>query len=111
MAEYLCPDTEISIEEKKWMFRCRVDDIDVRGNRKWKYSNISCLSCTGNIEESQDHILLCEGLIRNSDKITYIPDYMELFTGNIEEQCDVAEILRDNFRRRVLADQEESVLP
>ena len=38
-----------------------------------EYLYISFLSCTGNIEDSQDHILLCEGLIRNSNKFTYLP--------------------------------------
>ena len=58
MAEYLSPNTEqISIEERKWIFRCRVDDIDIKGNRRWQYEDISCSSCKMNIEETQFHLL------------------------------------------------------
>ena len=78
MAEYLCPDTDMSLQEKKWIFRCRVDDIEVRGNRRWKYSNMSFLSCTKNIDETQEHLLNCEGLLGMSDILTYIPEYLEL---------------------------------
>ena len=111
MAEYLCPDIEISIEAKKWMFRCRLEDIEVKGNRRWKYSDLTCWSCDTNIEETQEHILQCEGLIRNSEIITYLPSHIELYNGNIDEQCYVAKILRDNFRRRVVPKQEVPFLP
>ena len=46
MADYLCPsDEEISIEEKIWLFKCRVEDINVKGNHRWKHKDLSCFSC------------------------------------------------------------------
>ena len=34
-AKYLSPKTEnISIKERKWMFICRFEEIDVKENRK-----------------------------------------------------------------------------
>ena len=54
LPEYLGPDNEdMTIEEKKWMFRCRVADIDVKGNHRWKQQNISCFSCKEIIVETQ----------------------------------------------------------
>ena len=52
---YLSSESVMSIEEKKFMFLCRVKDIDIRGNRKWKYQDISCISCQNTeIIESQE---------------------------------------------------------
>ena len=57
MVKYLSPNKEqILIEERKYIFRCRVDDIDVKGNRRWQYEDISCSLCKMNVEETQFHI-------------------------------------------------------
>ena len=49
MADYLCPlDENISINEQKWLFKCRVEDIDVKANRRWQNEDISCFSCNTN---------------------------------------------------------------
>ena len=35
MADYLCPsDENISINEQKWFFKCRVEDIDDKAKSK-----------------------------------------------------------------------------
>ena len=74
MANYLCPsDVNISIDEKKWLFKCRVEDIEVKANRRWQNDNISCLSCNFNVDETQSHILTCTYLIGQSKILTYIP--------------------------------------
>ena len=39
-------EEDISVEERKWMFQFRFNDLDIRGKRKWKYSNLSGLSCS-----------------------------------------------------------------
>ena len=45
MQEYLtATNTDISIEEGKWLFRGRVKDIEVKGNKTWKYEDILCYS-------------------------------------------------------------------
>ena len=71
--------------------------------KDWKNKKVSCHGTV-----NKDHIVLCNCFIRNSVNITYLPNYIK--TGDIEQQT-VAQILRDNFRQRVLADQEMSVLP
>ena len=103
MAEYLtATDIDISIAERKWLFKCRVEDIDIKANRRWKYSDISCYSCDKNIPETQHHILRCETLIGQNQILTYIPDYNELYQGSLEEQVYVSRLLRDNFQRIVI---------
>ena len=49
MAEYLSPNEEdMSIDEQKWIFNCKVEDIDIKANHKWKYNDIFCQSCNKN---------------------------------------------------------------
>ena len=41
MAEYLSPsDVDISIDEKKWLFKVRTEDIDLKSNRRWMKEHI-----------------------------------------------------------------------
>ena len=69
MAEYLCPSEEnFTINEQKWLFQCRVEDIDIKGNHKWKHNNIFCSSCKKGIIENQSHILFCEYLLGKKRK-------------------------------------------
>ena len=103
MAEYLCPsNSDISIDEKKWLFKCRVDDLDLKANRKWQYENISCSSCHSNNDENQEHLLLCKTLLGKSQILTYIPSYSELYSDDLENQVYVARLLQDNYSRRIV---------
>ena len=37
MADYLNPNEEdLTIDEQKSLFKCRVEDIDVKANHRWK---------------------------------------------------------------------------
>ena len=102
MAEYLGTNIEqLSIEERKWMFKCRVDDMDIKGNRRWQNEDIYCTSCSMNIEETQYHILNCKYLLGKNENLSYIPDYKDLFQGDITEQIYVARLLKENYSRRV----------
>ena len=53
MAEYLKnTEEDISIEEQKWIFKCRVEYINIKGNQRWKYEDISCPSCMTFFDET-----------------------------------------------------------
>ena len=67
MAEYLGPDSDISIDEKKWLFQCRMEDINVKANQRWQFDDIACSSCDTNSDETQSHILECKILIGPSE--------------------------------------------
>ena len=57
MAEYLCPtDEDVSIKERKYLIKYRVDDLNVKGNQSWKYQDSSCLSCKNKENKAQSHI-------------------------------------------------------
>ena len=67
MQNYL-KETEIdlSLDEKKWLFKCRTDDIDLKGNFCWKYETHFCISCKKNILENNEHLLNCPILIEKT---------------------------------------------
>ena len=101
MQNYLT-ETEIhlTLDEKKWLFKCRTDDIDIKGNFQWKHETHSCISCKLKIFENNDHLLNCQKLIGNNEIISYIPSYLELFGNELDEQVYVSRILRENFKIR-----------
>ena len=64
MQSYLKPTQEyISITDKKYIFKCRMNDIDVKMNRKWRYKDVTCESCDQNAQESQKHVLYWTSLM------------------------------------------------
>ena len=100
IADYL-NESDISVKQRQFLFQCIVSDIDVRTNRRWKYSDTHCVSCTDTSqEESQMHILQCSALSNNNDLITYIPSYSDLYSSDINEQVYVSSIIRENLRIR-----------
>ena len=99
--EYLTEtESVMSCEEKKWLFKCRTDDIDLKANFKWKYEQHCCISCKENIYETNEHLVLCQKLMGKNELVSYIPDYKDLFGNDIDEQIYISRILKENFRIR-----------
>ena len=89
------------LEERQFLFQCRVSDIDIRANRTWKYSETHCIACKDrNIQETGLHILECKVLCNQSDEISYIPNYNDLFSSDIQEQIYVNRIMHSNMEAR-----------
>ena len=101
MQDYL-KETEciLSLDDKKWIFKCRTDDIDLQGNFQWKYSSNLCISCDESCIEDNEHLLTCKKLLGKNEIISYIPEYKELFENNLDEMIYVSRILRENFKNR-----------
>ena len=93
--EYLTTkDYEFSIEEKKWLFKCRLEDIDIP--RKWKNESILC-GKSNDIEFDQRHLFECKYLIGKNETITYIPKYEDHFIDDLQEQIYASIIIRENY--------------
>ena len=99
MSSYLKEDEfGISVKEKHNLFKCRMNDIDVKGNRTWKYDNLTCRGCQDPNEiENQEHVLLCKNLINKNSKVSYIPVYQGLYSDDIQEQIYTSIILCENL--------------
>ena len=102
---------DLSLDEKKWIFKCRTDDLDIQGNFQWKYKTNSCISCKQNILENNKHLLNCSKLLGKNKIVSYIPSYKELFENELEEQIYVSRILRENFIARKQFIKEKDLLP
>ena len=102
---------DLSLDEKKWIFKCRTDDLDLQGNFQWKYRTNSCISCKLNILENNEHLLNCSKLLGKNEIVSYIPSYKELFGNDLNEQVYVSRILRENFNLRKQFMKENSFLP
>ena len=78
-----------------------MSDIDLRANRSWKYDETHCIACKDkSILETGYHILECKVLCEQSQDITYLPDYNNLFRNDIEEQVYVSRIIYSNMEAR-----------
>ena len=103
MQNYLTSECNLSIEEKKFMFKCRTSDLDIRGNRKWKYDRISCISCNDETKpEIQSHLMVCEKLREGNTMMKYNSEikYDSIFNGNTSEKIKVMRILKHHFEKR-----------
>ena len=97
MAKYLTAnDFEYFVESRQYIFQCRVNYIQARAN---------CISCKDiNIEETEWHILDCKVLNDQNDQISYIPQYSDLYSTEIQEQIYVSTIIKENMRIRKESD-------
>ena len=102
MADYLRPNEEdMTIDEQKWLIKCRTEDVDAKANHRWKYNDVFCSACMKNEIETQGHILFCDYLLGKNENVSYIPDYEELYHGELKEQIYVSRLLKENFDNRV----------
>ena len=100
MAQYLKEDNlGYTVKEKTNLFLCRMNDLDIKENRTWKYEHMICRTCNDPVQtETQQHVLTCQSLVNRNDKISYIPEYTDLYSENIEEQMYTSMILCENLR-------------
>ena len=79
MAEFLSPSqVDISIEEKKWLIKCRFEDIDISCNNRWKNENLYCTNCILT-EIDQQHLFLCNSLLGKNEIVGNLPVYEDLY--------------------------------
>ena len=99
MQKYLKPcETKITKEEAQEIFRLRTRTSDVKANFKGKYENLECYACK-NDEETQKHVIeKCKILNENSEE--KIPEYEEIFTGNVKMKHKIVKRFQENIKLR-----------
>ena len=99
MSEYLSSnENNLSIDERKWLLKCRIEDIDINTNRKWNNEESSCMNYPSTVM-NQRHLLECKYLLGKNEIVSYIPDYENLFQGDVEEQAYISRLLKENLFR------------
>ena len=90
MASYLCAsDVKILIDEKKCLYMCRIEDIEIKTNRRWNNRDLNCKNIA-NTQTNQRHSLECQFL---SGK------YNGLFKEEIEQQIYISRLLKENQKK------------
>ena len=78
----------LSIQEKKVMFRIKNRLIDVKSNQKSKYKdNLECRLCSSS-EESQPHLVVCSEILTDDKIRTALAgySYSDIFSTNLQTQ-------------------------
>ena len=98
MQNYLKSNAEkITQDEAKEIFKLRSKVTDVKGNFKGKYENIKCQLCEE--DEDQKHIIICKEL-NKSENEEKIPDFEEIYKGNINNQVKIIRKFLENMKKR-----------
>ena len=107
MQEYFSPNV-ITIQEAKFLFLIRCRMLEVRNNFSGSYSDLKCPLCRL-CEDSQKHLLECSKLAEEGELVTKIPEYDDLFSGNLMQKVEVARtiIAKYKMRRKLLKEEKE----
>ena len=101
MANYLSEnEMQLTVEDRNWIFKCKTCDIDVKANRTWKYTNLKCHICENGEDETQSHTLTCKTLMELNNKVTYIPNYNDIYRNDLDDIVYLCNILQENMRIR-----------
>ena len=92
--EYLlCGDR--NIEVSKLIFKARGLNLDIKTQKKWKYSDRLCSGCQI-MDESGDEILFCKSFGENIEKIAY----SWFFSESVSDQIEVAKLMKKKLKER-----------
>ena len=89
--DYFC---ERNIEVCRTIFNARGRNLDIKIHKKWKFDDLLCVGCN-KIEESEDEILMCEGLGNAKND-----SYDMFFSQNIQDQIEVGKELVKRLKNR-----------
>ena len=89
----------LTIEEKKGYFLIQSRMTDIKTNMKNKFKNVMCVACeTFNlqVEETQEHIIICEILNKNNKR-----DFVyNIYTHKTEEIKKIVTLFLENMKER-----------
>ena len=92
--EYLLSgDRNINIS--KLIFKARVNTLDIKTHKKWKYSHTLCSGCEVN-DETGDEILHCKTFGENEENLSY----SWFFRDSVEDQILVAKSMLTKLEKR-----------
>ena len=88
MASYLkANDFELSVKDRQFLFQFRTCGIEAKANKTWRYDQLFCVSCQDQSKiEKGRHILECNILCDQNDLITFLPEYNNLYSTEVQEQ-------------------------
>ena len=83
------------IDLSRLIYKARGLTLDIKTQKKWKYSDKLCIGCQLN-DESGEEILFCKGFGENVQNISYSWFYRE----SVSDKISVAKIMRKKLKAR-----------
>ena len=96
---YLIPGSNISSDDMCNILKCRIRDLDLKGNFPNAYEDKKCPFTRCNSPESQFHFAYCEFYSDNS----IIPrgiEYADLFESDVQKQFQIMKVLTKRMEER-----------
>ena len=100
MKNYLSSeDIEITNHERKLIFQFRTKmSFSIKSHFRNMHENVICEGCHRE-ESTTKHTLQCNILLGKNELVTYIPDILDLYGEDEDEQVYIVRLLRDNIGR------------
>ena len=101
LQDYLRPEANLNIKEKKSIFKIRTRMIDIKENFKNKHKNFKCDACKLkgiNKTETQKHIYKCKEL--NKTEHPTSTKYKEIFRNDIKQMKKIHDQIKRNLEKR-----------
>ena len=70
---------------------------DVKTNFIGKYENFECDLCNEE-DETQKHVLECKEIMKQMKDKVEIPEFGEIFKGNVKKQLEIAKSFLENMK-------------
>ena len=97
--KYLLPSS-LTPTEAKFIFLLKNRMLETKDNFRNKFDDDNCPLCDDQTtKDSQEHILVCPSL-QQQCVADQLPNYNDLFNGEIAQQLGVATIISENFKKR-----------
>ena len=88
--------TNMTIKEKLFCFAARSRMIDVRCNKLYGQSQLTCrLGC--DMKETQKHLLECDALT-DSNIVKEVPEYADIYGKDLQKMENISKILQTKFK-------------
>ena len=101
MQEYLMEtEIDISLDEKKWIFKCRKIMLILKLTYNGNMKTFGAILVKKIPLKQKKHLLHCKVLLGANEILSYIPEYNELFSEDLNEVVYISRTLKENFIRR-----------
>ena len=92
-------DMDILNQERKYIFQLRTKmHFKIKSHFRHMHLDTICDGCQM-AESTTKHTLECTELLTNSEIVTYIPSYHDIYSNDEDEQVYIARLIQDNLGR------------
>ena len=84
-------------EEVQTIFKMRSRVTNVKTNFRGKYENFECNLCNEK-DQNQKHMLECKEIMKKMKVKVKIPEYDELFKGNVKKQLEIEKAFLETMK-------------